>query len=198
MIPRTSLVMRDHGSFLLFIRQFGTYIHVSVSYRWQRVPFTSSKPPPQPLKSLDESPLIPEAASNVFSILIFGWMTPLLSLGYARPLEATDLYKLQPNRGSAHIAKLITDSYARRTEMAREYNTKLANGDIGPGLKGVWWSLRGQRKEKEAEWREKTGKKKASLAFALNDSVKWWFWSAGFLKVVGDTAQVTSPLVVKV
>jgi hypothetical protein len=36
------------------------------------------------------------------------------------------------------------------------------------------------------------------LVLALNDSVKWWFWSAGLLKLVGDTAQVTSPLVMKV
>jgi len=31
----------------------------------------------------------------------------------------------------------------------------------------------------------------------MNDSVALWFWSAGVLKVIGDTAQITSPLVVK-
>lgn len=25
---------------------------------------------------------------------------------------------------------------------------------------------------------------------AMNDSAKWWFWSAGALKVVGDRAQL--------
>ncbi|KAG7096565.1 hypothetical protein E1B28_003986 [Marasmius oreades] len=31
----------------------------------------------------------------------------------------------------------------------------------------------------------------------MNDSVKWWFWSGGLFKVLGDTAQITSPLLVK-
>lgn len=58
--------------------------------------------------------------------------------------------------------------------------------------------MSGDRQEKERLWREKDGKKKASLTWAINDSVKYWFWSAGALKVLGDTAQVTSPLLVKV
>ncbi|PPQ68225.1 hypothetical protein CVT26_005758 [Gymnopilus dilepis] len=164
---------------------------------WQHVPFTSNKQPPPPPKSLEDAKLIPEATVNIFSIITFNWITPLLSLGYARPLEATDLYRLQDDRASALIAKAITDSFERRVKEAEEYNAKLARGEISPGLKGVWWSIRGKRKEKEVEWREKTGRKKASLTWAINDSVKWWFWSAGLLKVVGDTAQVTSPLVVK-
>lgn len=142
--------------------------------------------------------MLPEATANIFSIITFGWISPLLNLGYARPLEATDLYRLQADRGAAYIANAITDSFERRVREAEEYNKKLADGEIGPGLKGVWWSISGKREAKEREWREKTGKKKASLVWAMNDSVKWWFWSGGLLKVVGDTAQVTSPLVVKV
>ena len=65
-----------------------------------------------------------------------------MSLGYARPLEATDLYKLQDDRASALIAKAITDSFERRVKEAEEYNAKLARGEISPGLKGVWWSDR--------------------------------------------------------
>ncbi|KAF9560470.1 ABC transporter [Agrocybe pediades] len=164
---------------------------------WQRVPFTSSKAPPPPLKSLEESSLIPEAHANFFDLVTFGWITPLLSLGYARPLEAPDLWKLQPERGAARVAELITSSFERRVKEANEYNTRLANGEIKPGLKSIWWSIRGKRAEREKHWREKTGKKKASLVWAMNDSVKWWFWSAGLLKVIGDTSQVTSPLVVR-
>jgi len=113
-------------------------------------------------------------------------------------LEAPDLWKLQPERGAAHIAELITSSFERRVKEAEEHNIRLANGEIKPGLKRIWWSIRGKRAEKEKEWRENSGKAKASLIWAMNDSVKWWFWSAGLLKVVGDTSQVTSPLVVRV
>lgn len=42
-----------------------------------------------------------------------------------------------------------------------------------------------------------TGKKKASLTYAMNNSVFGWFWFGGVLKVTGDILQITSPLVVK-
>lgn len=142
--------------------------------------------------------MIPEATANFFSILTFNWIAPLLGLGYARPLEATDLYKLQDDRGAERIADAINESFDRRVREANEYNARLANGEISPGLKAVWWTLSGRRKSAEKKWREETGRKKASLVLAMNDSVKWWFWSSGIFKVVGDTAQVTSPLLVKV
>lgn len=121
-----------------------------------------------------------------------------MSLGYARPLEATDLYKLQDHRASAAIAEKITKSFERRQKEAAEYNERLASGEISPGLKGVWWSLRGVRAKREKQWRDKDGRKRASLVFAMNDSVKWWFWTGGLFKLISDVAQITSPLLVKV
>ncbi|PFH53092.1 hypothetical protein AMATHDRAFT_73621 [Amanita thiersii Skay4041] len=164
---------------------------------FSRLPFASRNPPPPPRPSIDDALPIPEATANFFSALTFNWITPLMTLGYARPLEASDLYKLQDNRSAARIAALINASFDRRTKEAAEYNTRLANGEISPGLKGIWWSLRGNREKREKQWREVDGKKRASLIWAMNDSVKWWFWSGGILKIVGDTAQVTSPLLVK-
>ena len=162
------------------------------------MPFTSSKLPEQPKQSLDDAWIIPEATAGLFSLITFSWITSLLSLGYARPLEATDLYKLQSERSAAHIADKITESFAQRLIFANEYNEKLANGEIKPGIKALWWTILGNREAKEKKWRDETGRKRASIVLAMNDSVKWWFWSAGFFKVIGDSAQVTSPLVVKV
>ena len=142
--------------------------------------------------------MIPEANASFLSRLTFQWITSLLSIGYARPLEPSDLYELQDHRSAARIASLINESFDRRVKEAAEYNARLAKGEISPGLKGLWWTIRGVRQEREKKWREGDGRKKASLVWAMNDSVKWWFWSAGILKVVGDTAQVTSPLLVKV
>jgi len=130
--------------------------------------------------------------------LTFNWITTLLGLGYARPLEASDLFKLQDSRAAATIADKISASYERRAKAAKEYNTRLVSGEVRPGLKAIWWTLKGRRKELEEEWRTRTGKKKPSLAWAINDSVKWWFWTGGLMKFVSDTLQVTSPLVVKV
>ncbi|KAF8896247.1 ABC transporter [Infundibulicybe gibba] len=171
--------------------------HSEKKSRLWRVPFTTSKTPAPPLASIEDSLLIPEATAGWLSIVTFNWISGLLSLGYARPLEAPDLYKLQAERGSGYIADLIDASFERRQRAAEEYNARLASGDIKPGMKALWWTLRGNRAKLEKEWREVHGKRKASLVWAMNDSVKWWFWSSGVLKVIGDTAQVTSPLLVK-
>ncbi|KAJ6577412.1 P-loop containing nucleoside triphosphate hydrolase protein [Mycena capillaripes] len=164
---------------------------------YTRVPFTSTKPPPPPGGTLEDASLSPELTASWFNLIFWGWMTPLLALGYARPLEATDLYKLGDERASAYIAEKITTSFDRRHKAATEYNTRLANGDINPGWRAIWWTLRGSRVEREKRWREIDGKRKASLIWAMNDSIKWWFWGGGLLKIMGDTAQITSPLVVK-
>lgn len=142
--------------------------------------------------------MLPEATAGWFSILTFSWITSLLALGYARPLEASDLYKLQDNRSAAIIAKEIVRSFEMRRKAAEEYNTRLANGEISPGWRKVWWSLRRNRAERERTWREKDGRRRASLTLALNDSVKWWFWSGGLLKVSSDIATILTPLLVKV
>jgi len=154
--------------------------------------------PPPPKASLDEADIIPEVNANWLSLLTFQWISPLMRLGYSRPLEATDLYKLQDDRSSGVIAEKIIRSFEERQKRAAEYNTRLANDKISSGLKGVWWSIRGQRQEREREWREKTGKKKASFIFAVNDSVFWFFWSAGILRLISDVAMITTPLLVKV
>ncbi|KAJ7454698.1 ABC transporter [Mycena latifolia] len=173
---------------------------VLVSYNrswWSRVPFTSTKSPPPPGGTLEDAQLSPEVTAAWWNLIFFGWITPLLALGYARPLEATDLYKLGDERASAYIAEKITASFDRRHKDATEYNKRLAEGEIKPGWRVIWWTLRGNRDKREKRWREVDGKRRASLVWAMNDSIKWWFWSGGALKVIGDTAQITSPLVVK-
>ena len=121
-----------------------------------------------------------------------------MRLGYSRPLEATDLYKLQDDRSSGVIAEKIIRSFEERQRKANEYNARLENGQISPGLKRFWWSIRGKRQEREKEWREKTGKKKPSLLWAVNDSVFRFFWAGGLFRLIADIALVTSPLLVRV
>ncbi|KAF7327422.1 ABC transporter protein [Mycena kentingensis (nom. inval.)] len=165
---------------------------------YSRVPFTSTTPPPPPSGTLDDAPLSPEVNASWLNLLFFGWITPLLALGYARPLEATDLYKLPDERSSRHISTKLTESFERRRKEANEYNARLAAGEINPPFWLVlWWFLRGNRAERREKWRTVGGQRRPSLVFSINDSIKYYFWSGGVLKVVGDTAQITSPLVVK-
>ena len=126
-------------------------------------------------------------------------MNSLMALGYARPLQASDLWKLQEHRSSEVVAKAVLDSFEARRRKADEYNTRLANGEIKPPLRlRLMSKLRGSGEERLRQWVEKDGRKHPSLTLAINDSIKWWFWSSGMLKVAGDTAQVTNPLVLKV
>ena len=153
---------------------------------------------PPPKKSIDDADYIPEMTAGWFSLLTFGWLNSLMILGYARPLEASDLWKLQDHRSSGVIAESILNSFDARRKVADEYNARLANGEIKPPLRlRIMSRLRGGE-ERLKRWREKDGKAHPSLTWAMNDSIKWWFWSGGILKVIGDTAQVTSPLLLKV
>ncbi|KAJ3555698.1 hypothetical protein NM688_g2432 [Phlebia brevispora] len=161
-----------------------------------RMPFVPKNPPPSKA-SIDDADLLPEATAGWLSLLTFNWITNLLALGYARPLEATDLYKLQSSRSAALIAEKIVWSYEVRRRKANEYNARLAKGEIRPGWRKACWFLQGNPTEREAAWRARHGKRRASLTLAMNDSVKWWFWSGGVLKVSSDVATILTPLLVK-
>ncbi|KAL5494990.1 hypothetical protein ACEPAI_452 [Sanghuangporus weigelae] len=162
-----------------------------------RVPFCPTSAPPSK-HTIETAPVLPEASASIFSLLFFDWITDLLRLGYSRPLEANDLYKLQDSRNAKVIADQITRSFQRRLDKANAYNERLQNGEITPGfIKRLWWSCKGNRKEREKKWREEDGKRRASLVMALNDAVAFRFWFAGILKVIADSSQMCSPLLVK-
>jgi hypothetical protein len=155
--------------------------------------------PPPPKGSIEDADYIPEMTAGWFSLLTFGWMNSLMTLGYARPLGASDLWKLQDHRSAGVIADTILSSFDARRKSADEYNARLTNGDIKPPLRlRIMSQLCGDGEERLKRWREKDGRAKPSLAWAMNDAIKWWFWSSGVLKVIGDTAQITSPLILKV
>ncbi|GJE96593.1 ABC transporter [Phanerochaete sordida] len=164
--------------------------------RWFRMPFVPVNPPP-PKTSIDDAELLPETTAGWFSLVTFSWITPLLALGYARPLEAPDLYRLQDSRPAALIAAKINASFDARRRAADAYNARLAAGAVSPGWRTLWWTLRGKRAERERRWREHDGRVRPSLTLAINDSVKYWFWSGGVMKVSGDVATILTPLVVK-
>ena len=138
------------------------------------------KNPPPPGGTLGDASVIPDTTANWFSLLTYAWILPMLNLGYARPLETTDLWKLDDSRAASVYADRILASFDRRSKAANDYNARLANGDISPGWRRkAWWTIRGNYENRERQWREKDGKKAPSLAFAMNDAVKWYFWSAG-------------------
>ncbi|SCV70703.1 BQ2448_3465 [Microbotryum intermedium] len=156
------------------------------------VPFLGRVQPRNPYPSLDEAADWPKP--SLLSIWTFHWIQPLLILGYQRTLVATDLWKLPPSMECGPLADQLMENFERRRKEVEAWNQSLDDGSFKPSiLRHGWWKMRASIGLGAADGRRKPG-----LALALSDTFKYQFWSAGVIKVVSDTAQVTSPLVVKV
>lgn len=114
-------------------------------------------------------------------------------LGYQRTLQASDLWTVDESRSAATLSAKLDESWQKRKRAAEEWNEALRRGEIEPTLfRKFIWCLRslvnGSEFQEtfhsfEREWREKTGLKEPSLAFALNDTLGRIFWSGGAIKV---------------
>ncbi|ORY27673.1 P-loop containing nucleoside triphosphate hydrolase protein [Naematelia encephala] len=172
--------------------------------------------PPPPKGSLDDAEVIPLAYVSVLSKLTFSWVTPIMTMGYQRPLQATDLWKMDPSRESGNLSARFLERLAHRQQQAEAWNASLKSRRA-PRISRVTWAYQallkrslpedlsafgstGSFTERQAslenEWRQRSGRRAASITWALND-VMTGFWAGGFFKVAGDTAQLMSPLVVK-
>ncbi|KAF9074671.1 ABC protein [Rhodocollybia butyracea] len=186
-------------------------LKVRIRSRWYQFWLPKRAPPPPP-GSLNDAPVIPLATASIFSQWTYSWIDPIMVLGYQRTLQASDLWKMDHSQESGHLSEKLDAAWARRVEAAHEWNAKLASGEVKAGwLKRVSWQIRSslkirsvggasrreRREEFERRWREVDGKKEASLAWSVNDVFGSMFWIAGVYKVLSDTAQMTSPLLVK-
>ncbi|KAI2643335.1 P-loop containing nucleoside triphosphate hydrolase protein [Xylaria nigripes] len=55
-----------------------------------------------------------EASAGFFSRLTFQWMAPLMKIGYKRPLEQGDLWKVNPKRSVDVMAGRVSQAFERR------------------------------------------------------------------------------------
>lgn len=163
------------------------------------LPFFKPKhPPPPPPDSLDDAKPMPDATANILSLITFSWVTRIMALGVARTLEPPDLYKLKPEREAESLSDRLNKAFQKRWDKAEAFNDALEKSLSNPTDKSAPrppWTLRvkwrlgkGEEKgktfkEKELDWRTRTGRKHPSLAWSLSDVFGWYFWSAGFFKV---------------
>ncbi|EED80008.1 predicted protein [Postia placenta Mad-698-R] len=176
--------------------------HLNFRHHWWQLWLPKDPPPPAP-KSLADAQVIPMVYASIFSILTYTWINPLMTLGYQRTLQATDLWKVDESRESGNLGSQLDAAWARRVKEADEWNARLASGEIKPSTwtRAKWFlacaGFGRRRAERERQWREKDGRKEASLAWALNDVFGWTFWTGGAFKVIGDTSQLMGPLIVR-
>ncbi|KAJ7513244.1 ABC protein [Mycena galericulata] len=166
--------------------------------KWWQLWVPKHRPPPAPT-SLDDASISPYVTASLISRLTYTWITPMMVLGYQRTLQATDLWKMGPEQEAGYLSEKLDAAWARRVAAAEDWNARLDRGDVGPGwLKRVAWALPGRDGAAlEKAWREKDGRREASLAWALNDVLGHMFWRGGVFKVISDTSQLMGPLLVK-
>jgi ATP-binding cassette subfamily C (CFTR/MRP) protein 1 len=194
--------------------------------RWYQL-WRPKNGPPRPPESLDDVAEIPLATASIFSQLTYSWVTPLMTLGYQRPLMATDLWKMDKTREARLLSDKFMDAYTRREIEAKAYNArlldptdpvqpsrlqrfkwhleltlhprrhKISSIPIGNGIDGPKLSSKAQRMHVlEEEWRQGSGRRKASIVMSLNETMSG-FWAGGLYKVLGDVAQLMCPLLTK-
>lgn len=121
-----------------------------------------------------------------------------MRLGYQRPLQATDLWKMDPSRQSDYLSTRFMAALHKRQKQAAEWNEAL------PTAKPDWrtrtkWNTKAALKRKlpaeyakygsdstyaarratlEAEWRGHSGRRHGSIAWSLSE-VFPDFWYAG-------------------
>ncbi|ELU43847.1 multidrug resistance-associated ABC transporter [Rhizoctonia solani AG-1 IA] len=164
---------------------------------WCRVPFVSLKPKAPP-DSLETATTLPEDHAPWFSRLTFWWLNPLLSQGYSRPLQATDMYQLGDKRGAHVYSSRLQDAFERRRTALEDFKARIENLQARPSSwRRFIWRLSGSQTVKEEQWRKLMAKRQPSLAGALNDTIFWWFWIGGLYKGLADAGTICSPLLVK-
>lgn len=126
--------------------------------------------------------------NSYHSTWTFTWIQPILVTGYQRTLQPTDLRKLTPDLESSYLADRLMENFDRRRRAVESWKESLDTGSFKPSFaRKFWWKISRQR----------NGKRKVGLALALSDTFFYRFWSAGVIKLVGDIANVCSPLVTK-
>ncbi|CAO3692121.1 unnamed protein product [Rhizopus stolonifer] len=108
---RTRLLNHDYETQLTQFILFGIYSGLSaVIFCLENV----SKPKGQYI--LLEENDSPEEMSNIFSRLTFGWMTPLMRLGYQKPLTMDDLWNLPKSDQSAAVSERFQHNWDKEMQ----------------------------------------------------------------------------------
>ncbi|KAB5592292.1 ABC transporter C family [Ceratobasidium theobromae] len=137
---------------------------------WYQVWLPSSRPPPP--SSLAGATLTPLANASFVSVLTYAWLTPLMTLGWQRPLQAPDLWRVRAEEEAAPLSKAFDEAWAKRVARAKT-------------------------RSKHQKWWFGGGDNEPSLALTLNDVLGRRFWIGGLYKVIGDVSQLMAPLLTK-
>jgi hypothetical protein len=103
------------------------------------------------------------------------------------------LWKVDISHTSGFLADKFSQSWTRRNREADDWNEGLEKGLLKPSVfLRLTWFLRSitagpkyavRRSTLEKNWQEISGKRKACIFLALNDTIGLFWWSGGMFKV---------------
>ncbi|KAF4589934.1 hypothetical protein EYR38_009229 [Pleurotus pulmonarius] len=136
-----------------------------------RNPFHPEPAPP----GFAEGKIAPEERASIFSRIVFHWLTPLLQVGFSRPLQKEDLWELTPPTLATSLTRRVeTEFYSRCPPEKRPAFLKDLQPKQGPP------------------------KTDESLFKALHRAFLTRWWVSGVFYLAGETLRTTTPLVTKV
>jgi ATP-binding cassette, subfamily C (CFTR/MRP), member 1 len=160
-------------------------------------------PPPAP-PAFGSHTVIPERSASILSRLVFHWLSPLLSVGFTRPLEADDLWQLHDVNKATANADLVEEHFYRGFDVPKATSTPTPGEDDTTEketVEGDEKDIKSTSPDPElglkSKEKEDKKKKRPSLIRSIHAVYFKHIWLAGAFKLIGDTLQTTSPLVNK-
>ncbi|EJD44567.1 ATP-dependent bile acid permease [Auricularia subglabra TFB-10046 SS5] len=155
------------------------------------------RPEPAP-PAFGEGIIMPDTRANIFSLVSFSWLTPLLSVGWSRPLDANDLWDMDERRSARRVADALeAQFYERCPPFKRPQQFRPPEYRSAPPVTAA--SSDEHVAEKAPGKTEEKPKKKfdMSLLWSINHVFFYRIWLSGLLRVVSDTLNTCTPLVSK-
>jgi ATP-binding cassette subfamily C (CFTR/MRP) protein 1 len=84
--------------------------HPTESWHSKINPLRKRNPPPVP----ESRSISREKGANFLSLLTFQWINPLMTVGYNRPLELGDIWRVNPDRSVEVLTSRLMESFKRR------------------------------------------------------------------------------------
>ncbi|XP_050370619.1 ABC transporter C family member 12-like [Argentina anserina] len=78
-----------------------------------------------------EDQICPEQHVNIFSRIYFGWMTPLMQLGYKKPITETDVWKLDTWDRTETLIKRFQECWVEESKRSKPWLLRALNCSLG-------------------------------------------------------------------
>ncbi|WWC92110.1 uncharacterized protein L201_007064 [Kwoniella dendrophila CBS 6074] len=150
---------------------------------------------------------LPENKANLFSRIVFQWVTPIMRVGYSRPLEADDLWTLTSDLECKTIANQLQSHFHEqptkkgKKEKAEVYERRDSSysGQTESFTLDNKSNIGINRMEDEGSEKEGIQKKdRRSLLRAMYMTVWMSWWKAVVFKGCAAGLQITTPLITKI